>query len=457
LLAARRSTIDRYYCGGRSRRYVLEDSAHESALAMTSLLIPDAPVQAYAADLDRLGRSEFGTGDIGWLALGHLLWRSAELPEDARVTFLHEGAPALETFGTQPAVRRAADAIRGVTTARNGAERAARADDVAAAVRAIVADEERAGAFTLALATLAALRSGVPSMTARAEGLVLAQQGRAARQLGDLPGATAFYDAAAALGRRAGATDVRVHALLGRGVVANMRGNYPEARRTFGRALALARGAGETEFVRAAHHGLLHAAIAASDIETALIHGWEAAQGAAEAPDQRAEILNNLGEVCRVAGYEHAALRGHLAAIALTELARIRLAALGGAALAAGRLGAIDLLALLARDAERAIDGSGQPYENALTLVEFGEAYAAVGDRAASVRFGARAAVLAAGGGFHEVAYRARLLSAGTESPHPSMTAVGAPSSPRSRAIVRAIEALPAPAELLAAAGQYQG
>jgi tetratricopeptide (TPR) repeat protein len=429
-----------------------------------TLLIPDAPVAAYTADLDRLGRSALGDGDVGWLALAQVLWRAAQLRADARDTFLHDGATALEAYDADGLVRRAAGAIRRLSHGGPQGSRIEAADEVAAAAQDVVADEEKAGAFTLALATLAALRGAVRSMSARADGLVLAQQGRVARQLGDLPSAEAFYASAAAAGRRAGAPDVRLRALLGRGVAANMRGNYPEARTIFRRALALARRTGAAEYVRAAHSGLLHAALSASDVPTALVHGWAAAQGAADVPAERAMILNNLGEVCRLAGHDRAALRGHLAALALTDLPRIRLAALGGAALAAARLGATGLLAHLARDAERAIEVSGQPYENALTLVELAEAFGVVGDRVASERLRTCAATLAAVGGFHEVTHRVAGLSArereaerGTTLAHGTRADQGRSNSPRSRAVVRAIEALPGPADFLALAGQYQG
>jgi predicted ABC-type sugar transport system permease subunit len=58
----------------------------------------------------------------------------------------------------------------------------------------------------------------------RGEGLLLAQQGRVARQLGALATAAELYAASAQAGRAARAPDVVARALIGGGVLASMRG-----------------------------------------------------------------------------------------------------------------------------------------------------------------------------------------------------------------------------------------
>jgi hypothetical protein len=104
-------------------------------------------------------------------------------------------------------------------------------------VQAVVAQEEQAGAFVLAFSTLAALRRALsPVLDRRTEGLVLAQQGRVARQLGALSAAAELYAGSVRAARAARAPDVTARALIGSGVLASMRGNYPEARAHFGTA-----------------------------------------------------------------------------------------------------------------------------------------------------------------------------------------------------------------------------
>lgn len=238
----------------------------------------------------------------------------------------------------------------------------------------------------------------------RAEGLLLAQQGRVARQLGAMATAAELYGASVRAARAAKAPDVAARALIGGGSLASMRGNYPEARALFRRGLSAAIRAGADEHTRAAHHGLLVAALAARDVETALAHGWAAFKDTSpQSPDERAEMLVNLGELGRYAGEFRATLGACLSAIELTDTPRLRLAALSTAASAAAELGETRLLAFVARELERTIVRSGQSYENARALVALAEAYARVGLPAVAQELADRAATLAAEGQFHEV------------------------------------------------------
>jgi tetratricopeptide (TPR) repeat protein len=311
-----------------------------------------------------------------------------------------------------------------------------------------------AGAFRLALTTLGALReAGAPALGARMEGLLLAQQGRAARQIGALDAARELYRAAIRAARTAHAADVSARALLGLGVVANMRGNYPEARRSFRRAVSAARRAGSVEMRRAAHQGLFIAAITARDLDTALAHGWAAVrQTAPEASDERAEALVNLAEVGFLAGEHRAALSACLGALELSDLARIRLPAISAAARAAAALGERRLLEHLARDVERTVNRSGQPYENAHALVGVAEALLTVGDARAAA-YAERAAELASAGAFHELRLRAERVAAqvaeavrtgGTVRAPTGGRAIVTTQSPRVRAVLRTLESLPA-------------
>jgi hypothetical protein len=114
----------------------------------------------------------------------------------------------------------------------------------------------------------------------------------------------------------------------------------------------------------------------------------------------------NLGEVGRQVGAHRAALGACLSALELTSVPRVRLPALGTAALAAARLGETSLLPFLARDVERSATRSGQPYENARAFVELAEAYLTTSP-ADAVAFATRAAIVADAGGFHEITLRA--------------------------------------------------
>jgi tetratricopeptide (TPR) repeat protein len=417
------------------------------------LLVPVPPFEAYREDVARLaGRAPIGASDDAWLMAAHALARAATLPPADRPELVAAAADALEGFGGT--VGAAGRALRGLATALAG-DWSAAPDDVAA-MQHFVAEQEQAGAFQLAHTTLGALRRALePVLGARCEGMLLAQQGRAARQLGALEAAREHYRAAVRMAREANAPDVAARALVGLGVVGNMRGNYPAARGSFRRALLAARRAGARELQLSAHHGLFVAAIAARDVDTAITHGWATVRRATTAsPDERADALANLAAASAIAGEHRAALGACLAALELTDLPRVRLPALGTAVRAAAALGEPRILAHLARDVDRTVERSGQPFESAHALVELAEALLAAADGLAATGYAQRAAALAQAGGFHEMALRAdRVMDAAQAAPtgvahratvteRPTGDATARP--PRVRAVLRSMESLPA-------------
>jgi hypothetical protein len=225
-----------------------------------------------------------------------------------------------------------------------------------------------------------------------------------------------------------------------------MRGNYPEARDLFRRGLTEATRAGSDEHRRAAHHGLLVAAVAARDVETALAHGWAAfSETSADASDERAEMLLNLGEVGRQAGEYRASLGACLTALELTDSARLRLPALGCAAIAAAQLGERRLLEFLAREVERTARRSGQPFEVARALMDLADACAVVDDAPKALAFAAHAESLAAANGFHEVTARADAVrTASSRFGVPSSIRQRRSWTPRAQTIFASLETLPA-------------
>lgn len=431
-------------------------------------LAPAAPLHAYAEDVARLaGRSPIGQSDDVWLVVAHTLDRAASLDVAERAAVLLSGADATDAVVAEVVAPRAAVDDGAARTLRSGAA-AARALRTAAwllagrattgfdatlgsalaALQEIVAEEEQAGAFALAFSTLAALRGALaPALDARGAGLLLAQQGRTARQLGALDAARDLYHAAVREARAAGAQDVAARALLGLGVLYSMRGNYPEAREHFRHALQAGRHASAGELVRASHHGLLVAALAARDVDTALVHGWAAFEGTpTDASAERAEMLINLADAVRQAGEPRAALGACLRALEMTDLARLRLPALGTGALAAAAVGERRLVAHLARDVDRVLVRSGQPFESARALLEVAEALLAL-DEPEAVEYAARAGALAEAGAFHEIALRAQqvadTVARAADAPRGdagTAPAAGALRSRRAQSVVRRME-----------------
>ena len=441
-----------------------------------ALLTPLAPGAAYAADVARLnGRAPIGAADDAWLALAQVLARAAELPVRERARVLAAGgrtltalvpadapAPVRNALGAAGAALGTLGDALGRGVARRAARDGAEAGEVRAAVDALqgaVAQAEQAGAFLLAFSTLAAARDALaPVLDRRAEGLVLAQQGRVARQVGALVMAAELYAQSVRAARAARAPDVLARALIGRGALASMRGNYPEARTLFRRGLRLANRVGAEEHRRAAHHGLLLAALIAGDSEAALAHGWEAFQSLPDsATDARAEMLVNMGDAGRRVGEYRASIGAFLTAIELTDNARIVLPALGGAALAAAQLGDEKLLTIVVRAVERTVGRSGQVWEEARALVEVAEAYELLRDTRA-LFFAERAETLARSGPFHEISARAENVRASWATARASTDvrrSAGASWSAGTRTVLAALENMPAtaPSTALSACG----
>jgi tetratricopeptide (TPR) repeat protein len=382
-------------------------------LTPSEFLTPLPPFRAYADDVARLGgRTPLGPDDDGWLLLAQTLGRAATVAGDERGAVVAAGASALRETAAGAACAALGDELLAAARAFGEDDDVASERAVAtlcAAVQRVVSAEERAGAFRLAFTTLAAAREMLARfMDARTEGLLLAQQGRVARQLGALETARTLYLTAARAGRRAKAPDVAARALLGLGALASMRGNYPEARASYRRVLGLTRRAGAQELERAAHQGLLVAAVAAGDTDTALWHGWSAfTETPHEDADTRAEMLVSLADVTRLAGQHRAALGACLTALDLTSDIRICLPALGIAAISSAHLGNSGVLVDLIERAESIMAHSGQPFENAFTLLELAEASATAGlDR--GVELARRAMAIAEASAFHEIALRAQ-------------------------------------------------
>ena len=429
-----------------------------------ALLTPLAPGEAYAADVARLnGREPIGPADDAWLALAHVLARAAQLPGAQRAPLLAagaDGAAIVLPFDAPAAMREVLEsAVEGLRALAESLRRVGGPTRQAGvtgpdikgvhaavgALQATVEQQEQAGAFVLAFSTLAALRSALaPVLDRRAEGLLLAQQGRVARQLGAMAAAAELYAQSVRAARAARAPDVAARALIGAGSLATVRGNYPDARAFFRQGIAAAVHAEAEEHRRAGHHGLMIAALAACDVETALAHGWSAFREIrTEATAARAEMLVNLGAVGRQAGEYRAALGACLTALEITDVPRIRIPALGTAALSAAQLGERKLFGFLVKDFERTCGLSGQMFENARALVEFAEAASVLNDEHQSFGFLQRAVLIAEEGRFHEVTAHAELVQ-NTLARLRESEVTSVAWSPKARSTLRSLERLSA-------------
>lgn len=362
-----------------------------------------------------MGRSvPIGSSDDGWLVLAHALHRWSLLTNDAARPTLACAADAIAinaiASGVSPhsSLMRSAKALRAMTDPAKLMESGNTAAlELFVATQAVAEEQELAGAYGLAFATLNSLLNAFGnSVTPRARGNVLAQLGRAVRQLGVPDLAQEYYEEAMNLGYEHETLDVVARALLGLGVLGAMRGNYPMARQQFERALVNADSSKDPELIRLAHHGLMSCSISCGDLDSALVHGWSVLR-LCIAPDSRAEALMNMAEVCRLTGEHDAALRVYAVAMQWTSQARVRAHAIGGAlqcAVAANR--PLDVRRYL-QELERTLPKVSDTYTRTVVALESSIALQHLGETAAAAAQLKEAAAVAAANSFHELVHRA--------------------------------------------------
>lgn len=449
-------------------------------MSATSVVCPVLPpLVAYGEDFPRERPDEEDRALQGWLLVALCFWRVSQVSDEDQSRALAHAARMLSTLPeagrreVSPIGEGAVDlAPRSPVGVRELLARAAEEPglsgewswELTRAIRAGAEYLERRGAFRLAYSLLTSFRAAITSLSLREVGQIVVQQGRIARELGATQTAEDHYRAANRIGQRIREPDLRVRAILGRGVIAATRGNYPEARTLFLKGLRLARSFSLNEHETAAHNALLMAAVSAKDVEAALAHGWFLYRQASGAPERQAEVLVNLAEIALLAGHPQAALAACLAAVNLATVDRVLLAAYGSAAIAASRLARREVLDGIAMEAHAVIQQSSQVFDKAYTLLEFAEAYAMLHDLGDSRRYLAQARTIATPARFFEILHRAdlldellakspststdgegsqvRVLSAGKLRPNPPRLVNDSTLSPASRRVIEALAEL---------------
>jgi tetratricopeptide (TPR) repeat protein len=343
-----------------------------------------------------------------WLLVAHCLHRLSRAQGEARRSIAENCATAIGDLATtvSPDTPEEAAMLAELSKLRSSLatiDSKVGASLVIGSARVLARQMADAGALWLAYSTLGHSRLSASSAHVRDVGLAMADQAWVARTLGDLDSADDLYDEVFAAGAEHGQAELRARSLLGKGVVARVRGNYPSARKHFNEGLALARSAQLDDLTAIGHQGLLIAAVTAGDNQTALIHGWAAYELASNYPAQQAEILINLSHVSLQAGQARAARSGFLASMSRSDSPRVRLACLGGAALASATVGDVMMLAKLSASAEEIMSPTAFPFETASALKSLYQAHEVAGDGAAAEEYRLRARALARRNGFFEV------------------------------------------------------
>ena len=377
-----------------------------------------SPLDAYREDLSRApGRRRLAAGDEFWIILATGLRRLAQAPVRSRPAAARRLSTALVAVAQKEDPRSAKRPGRARTTGeRTGSPPAvaaalaqfASADHAHALVvqvRGAAADAEEAGAIVLAreiLTDLLELASHAPPLD---RGGILLQLGRITRTLGELDAALDMLHAAGDIGRDCDIPELVAREALGEAVVARTRGNYPAARQHFAAALDGANKLGLADVQGMSHQGLMIVAAEAGDFDAALTHGWNAVSSARAEGAREAETLGNLAHLCSKAGYDAAAVRGFLAALARTTAPRVRIPVLAGLAVSAGRLGDANIVDY-AENAITAEANEAFPFEMSGAWFAVSRARSALGDAAGSDAAARKAAAIAQLHGYHEITHR---------------------------------------------------
>lgn len=376
------------------------------------MLVPEAPLDAYRSDLARdKSREDFGGADTVWLLTAHCLSRIGRASTQDLPSLGNQCASALRDF-TEPSsdgtpipaaeisdLLLVVDGFAGLLT-RSGA------DALTRGVRGMATRMADSGALSMAYTTVGLTRRIANKASDHERGLLAADQAMIARLLGDLDAAEELYRAAESIGEKSADMSVLSRSYIGRGVVDRVRGNYPRSRVFFERALELSETVKAHDLSRLAHQGLTICHAMASNFDRGLQHGWATLKLSDHDPAREAEALTNLAQLCLLAGFPSAALRGYAAVLGRSSSPRVILSALGGAAIAAAQAGEPSTLGHAAAEINARVGSSGLPYENAQALFHLATAYAAVGDSARRDEYLARTRKMAKARGFFELLHK---------------------------------------------------
>ncbi|MEO6445518.1 MAG: hypothetical protein ABIZ91_00490 [Gemmatimonadaceae bacterium] len=377
------------------------------------MLAPLSPLDAYRDDLNRLHRrSEFGNADTVWLLLAHCLGRLSKVGDAVRDQLAAQSANALRDLADSADSLDESDSahvsdLRMLITGLSAIETRAGADALSRACRGFAARMADAGALAVAFSVIGCARNVAMDASDRERGLLAADQARIARQLGELDSAEELYRTASAIGERSSDSELLARASLGRGVISRVRGNYPMARTLFQHGLNLAVNAKSRELEFFAHQGLTIVTCVTGDCDASLSHGWSAFRLAIGDVTREAETLTNISQLCLEYGYPSAAIRGFMASLARSEVLRVRLAALGGAALAAGRMSDRSLLQRITREITQTVERSALSYENAQALYHLSAAHVAIEDEVNAERYRQEVQKIAKERGYFELMHQA--------------------------------------------------
>lgn len=398
------------------------------------------PLVAYGKDLSRVGRAVLTPCDAELLRVALVLQRYAGIGRE-------EGAAEAKAALRQECAR-LTQVVRDVQSDWPVPVISADADvpQLVGSLRAVANVAEEFGAFRLAYSILHLVELAFgPDAGALERGRLLAQRARVTRLGGNGEAADVLYgllqDAATSLD----SPELHARAHFGFGLRARERGNLPLMQKHTQAALEYALAAKDLELIAGAHHGLTAVAGELKKFDEAVMHAWAGFRDVRGDASKEAHALVNVAQAILDFGEPAIALRAYVTALTRRLPMRLELPALGGAAIAAARIGdrrmldrIVNRLDVLAGTGDLRFDTLSAQAEAVTALIIMDDA------RAEPLRLDVLAR--ASAGGFHSVVYRMEHTEAKDAGKAPSVTV-----SAQMRVTLDEVEQVSLTAELLTA------
>jgi len=366
-------------------------------------------LEAYTADIAQRRSDEPLTPHDGeWIAVGQLLSHARKVPVPQRERLLAQARKTIrsllgKTSWTQGPLLDAAPPGDGRILGPR--------------IRLLCEQIEDAGAIHLSDALVGAYLLSGDEIDALERGRIAALRARLAWKRGDHVTAFERYRRVRAIARRIGSAELEVRADVGFAVVARQRGNYPAARSAARRAVEIGEANGLARLAAIAHQSLMVAAVVSGDLNTALQHSWLAYANVCGDVVEEAAHLVDTAQLFLDAGHADLASAGFAAALERQIPDRIRLPALGGAALAAARQGDVHTIQRMAEAVRRAVDDGVLPYASVVARLDVAEALETIGHLDAAQSFRREAETVAGAHRYHELVHRAERLPVTRRAP----------------------------------------
>jgi len=365
-------------------------------------------LEAYSTDLaHRRSDAPLTPHDGRWIAVGSLLSHARKLPVPQRERLLTQARTAIRNLlGKKDWAQ---GPLLDPTPPNDGRVLAPR-------VRLLCEQIEDAGAIHLADALAVAYLLSGDEIDALERGRIAALRARLAWKGGDHVTAFERYRRVRAIARRIPSAELEVRAEVGFAVVARQRGNYPAARRAARRAVELGEANGLARLAAIAHQSLMVAAVVGGDLNTALQHSWHAYANVRGDLVEESAHLVDTAQLFLDAGRPDLASAGFAAVLVRQLPDRIRLPALGGAALAAARQGDVHTVRRMAAAVRHAVNDEILPYASVVGRLDIAEALEMIDHFDAAQPFRHEAETVASAHRYHELVHRAERLPATTRA-----------------------------------------